>query len=270
MSNVTTGTGIAWGKVGMAVAVVTISGIGIWSLTHGPAEPAKPAERVRAAAPAPQVVPTYAALLTPSMPAGSTAPTGATDTAQKPVTGTGRIRPREKSYEQKMWESHLAAGVGGDAFPSDAPQPGATAAPGGMASIGYAPGGCALAPTIPIAMQVESAGYTERGGMLNGLIVSPALGLGMNCTVLPAGTRVTMEFWGEIGDSQIMEIGFPTFVAPSIGAIQPKPIAGAPEQSRNTQLPDYLSGWVMTPTLSLDAGDVITLHLRGELHAATR
>ena len=43
---------------------------------------------------------------------------------------------------------------------------------------------CVLPPTtMPITMQVESTGYTERGGMLNGLIVAPVLGMGMGCVV---------------------------------------------------------------------------------------
>jgi hypothetical protein len=102
--------------------------------------------------------------------------------------------------------------------------------------------------------------------MINGLIVQPALGMGVNCTVLPVGTRVTMEFWGD-GDTKIIEVGYPTFVVPGLGAVQPQPITGMPPDASNRQLPDYLSGWVMTPTLSLDVGAVVTLHLRGELHA---
>jgi hypothetical protein len=266
MSNAINGQGVAWGKVGLAVAGAVTVGFGIYSLTHGTAELTKPAERVRTVAQTQQIVPTYGkpataetsgAMLQPKLPGG----TGGTGQRGEAVKRTGPARPREKSYEQKLWEAHLAAGVGGDDFSQDAQQPGTRAA------VGYAASGCVLPPTIPITMQVESAGYTERGGMLNGLIVQPAMGFGMNCTVLPAGTRVTMEFWGEIGDSQMMEIGFPTFVAPGIGAIQPQSITGAPEPARNTQLPDHLSGWVLTPTLSLDAGDVVTLHLRGELNA---
>ena len=103
---------------------------------------------------------------------------------------------------------------------------------------------CVLPPTMPITMQVESAGYTERGGMLNGL---SSRGLdGMGCVVLPVGTRVTMEFWGEPGEAEMIEIGFPTFVSPGRG----RSSRSWSQEHRlilrivNCQID--LSGWVLT------------------------
>jgi hypothetical protein len=184
--------------------------------------------------------------------------------AQKPEEKkpAGPSKPKGKSREQKLWEAHLDAGIGGTDFEQPEQKPGTQ-----LAGMTGGAGGCFLPPTVPMTMQIENAGYTERGGMINGLIVQPALGMGMHCTVLPTGTRVTMEFWGEPGDAQIVEIGFPTFIVPGLGAVQPQPITGMPPDASNRELPDHLSGWVMTPTFSLDAGDVVTLHLRGVLNA---
>ena len=258
--------GIAWGKVGGAVVVLG-AGFVIGYATGGSSEPPRPREHARIdPARTQQGVPTYdrpappvaqRAALTPNLGGAAQEP------ERKAATARGGKTKPEKSRERKLWEAHLDAGIGGTDW--EVPE-GAKAANVG-ARAGAVAGGCFLPPTVPMVMTVQHAGYTERGGMLNGVLAQPAMGLGMACTVLPAGTRVTMEFWGEPGDAEVMEIGFPTFVVPGRGAVQPRPVAGMPADASNRQLPDHLSGWVATPTFSLDAGDTVTLHLRGQLDA---
>lgn len=266
-SNTIKTNGIAWGRVALVLTAAVGIGTGIGYVTRGAADSPKQAERVRATpAVAQQIVPTYEkraapAALTPNLPLENQKDEQ-TAGAAKP-RGSGK--PKQASYEQKLWEAHLAAGVGGEDFPQDDAMQATTAASSGPGRHGA--GGCSLPPTVPVVMQIESAGYTERGGMLNAVITQPAMGIGMSCTVLPTGTRVSMEFWGEPGEASMIEIGFPTFVVPGKGAIQPQPMAGAAENASNAQLPDHLSGWVTTPTLSLDSGDTVSLHLRGVLNA---
>jgi hypothetical protein len=264
------GHGISYKRVALAIGAVALVAGGIGYVTGGGSTPTKVASNSRinpiGSMPA---VPEYGHPAPPKIERAALVPNLAKPAADKPSEQkpTGPAKPPQKSREQKLWEAHLDAGVGGTDYDDAENGPKAQLASHPGAGIGTS--ACFLPPTIPMTMRIESAGYTERGGMINGVIIAPVMGMGMACTVLPSGTRVTMEFWGEPGESQVVEIGFPTFVIPGSGAVQPSPIRGVPENAsnRNSELPDHLSGWVTTPTFSLDSGDIATLQLRGEINA---